>query len=661
MESIQRIINTLLRNPTLIKSKSEAKQIHAQILKSFPIYIYTPTLLSIYSKLNLLPESLILFNTTLPSPPLLAWKSIIKCYSSNASFLQSLNSFLKMRALGIHHDRNVFPSVLKSCTHLMFFKFGESVHACVIRVGLESDVFIGNALLSMYSKFALQVFDESPKRRTVDQNETILVSSDTAGQNHKKCEKIDEIMCGKHKMQSVRKVFETMPERDVVSYNTLILGYAQSNMYNEALMMIKEMGKANLKPDAFTLSNVLPVVAEYMDVWKGKEIHGYGVRHGFHTNEYIVSGLTDVYANCNMVEDSYRLFSLLPKKDCVSWCSIIAACVQNGLFDEGLRLFREMLSANIKPVPISFSSIIPACGHLTALPLGQQLHGYIIRSHFEDNMYIASSLVHMYARCGNIKLAMRIFDTMKQHDLVSWTAMIMGCALHGHAYDAISLFEQMEMEEGFRPNSVAFVAVLTACSHAGMVNEGLKFFNKMVKEYKITPDIEHYACIADLLGRAGKLEEAFGFICSMPENKTASSVWLPLLAACRVHKNVELAEKVAMHICEFDTGANLLLSNTYSSVGRYKDAADSRRRSSSRKKPAGPAWIKALGGMHIYVKENIKGPVVYSLINNMEEFWESSKMGYQDRGIIPLLYVILLINPIHSFRNLSSSNMVSEH
>ncbi|GJR85586.1 putative pentatricopeptide repeat-containing protein [Tanacetum coccineum] len=160
---------------------------------------------------------------------------------------------------------------------------------------------------------------------------------------------------------------------------------------------------------------------------------------------------------------------------------MIAAYVQNGLFDEGLRLFRQMLSAGIKPVPVSCSSLIPACTHLTTLPLGQQLHGFIIRSHFDDNMFIASSLVNMYAKCGNIKLAKYICGSMKQHDLVSWTAMIMG--------------------------------FLTACSHARMVNEGLTFFNKMVEHYNISPEFDHYACMADLLGRAGKLEEAFVGIC----------------------------------------------------------------------------------------------------------------------------------------------------
>ncbi|KAL4567524.1 hypothetical protein LXL04_023110 [Taraxacum kok-saghyz] len=571
MESIQTIIKTLLKNPTQIKSKSQAKQIHAQILKSFPTF--TSTLLSIYSKLNLLPESLILFNT-LHSPPILAWKSIIKCYTSNACYLQSLNCFLKMRGSGIYPDHNVFPSVLKSCTHLTYFNFGESVHACVIRVGLEFDVFTGNALLSMYSKLqwytAPQVFDESPERITHLQNPIVF--------------------------NQMSKVFESMQDPDVVSYNTLILGYTQSNMYNEAMMMIKEMCNINLKSDAFTLSNLLPIVAEFMDIHKGKEIHGYGVRHGFDQNKFITTGLADMYANCNMVQDSYHLFYSLPQKDIVSWCSIISTCVQNGHFDKGLTLFKQMLTSNIKPNPISFSSIIPACAHLTTLPLGQQLHGYIIRNHYDTNMFISSSLVHMYAKCGNIKLAKQVFNKMENHDLVSWTSMIMGCASHGHVHDSITLFQQMEMEN-IRPNSVAFLAVLTACSHGGMVDEGLNLFKKMVKDYKIIPDFEHYACLADLLGRAGELEEAFVFIKSMLEIGKKSGLWLPLLAACRVHKNVELAEKISRVIWEFDDndddddGVCVLLSNVYVSVGRYKDAEKVRNMKMKGKEKPGCSWI----------------------------------------------------------------------
>ncbi|KAL8238594.1 hypothetical protein R6Q59_015161 [Mikania micrantha] len=434
MESIQTTIMNLLKIPSQIKSISQAKQIHAQIAKSFPIF--TSDLLSIYTKFDLLPESIILFNT-LPSPSIHAWKSIIKCYSSNAYFFESVKCFVKMRGIGIHPDHNVFPSVLKACTHLMYFKFGESVHASVIRFGLELDIFTGNALLSMYSTLqrfsALQVFDESPERMTVYQSDSILHHHNI--NNYKLCPEVCQSCqnpsflnqfsnrgLGNLQMQSVRKVFETMPEQDVVSYNTLIMGYAQNTMYNEAMMMIREMGNAKLKPDAYTLSSVLPIVAKYMDAWKGKEIHGYGIRHGFESNIFITSGLTDMYANCKMLEDSYQLFCSLPDKDCVSWCSMIAACVQNGLFDEGF-----------------------------------------------------------------------IFD-----------------------------------------------------------------------------------------------------------------VWLPLLAACRVHKNVELAKKVVLQMSKFDgdnVGAYVLLSNTYSSVGKYKDAANVRQMLSKKMNKKEPAcsWIRIGEKVHAFV------------------------------------------------------------
>ncbi|PSS11558.1 Pentatricopeptide repeat-containing protein [Actinidia chinensis var. chinensis] len=130
-----------------------------------------------------------------------------------------------------------------------------------------------------------------------------------------------------------------------------------------------------------------------------------------------------------------------------------------------------------------------------------------VRGNSERKGPIASSLVDMYAKCGNIKIAKCIFNIMEQHDMVSWTAMIMGCALHGYAHEAISLFEQMEME-GVKPNSMAFIAVLTACSHAKLVDEAWKYFYRMIQDCGIAPSLEHYAAVADLLGRAGKLEKA---------------------------------------------------------------------------------------------------------------------------------------------------------
>ncbi|XP_041007823.1 putative pentatricopeptide repeat-containing protein At3g23330 [Juglans microcarpa x Juglans regia] len=655
MSSPKTLLRTLLRNSTTIRTKSQAKQLHAHILTTKgTCSTHLSVLLSVYSNLNLLHELLLVFNT-IHSPPALAWKSLIKCYTFHGFFHKSLASFIEMRAAGEHPDPHVFPSVLKSCTLMMDLKLGESLHACIIRLGMDFDLYTGNALMNMYSKFqslgesgtlsgAPEVLDGMPEERGKGEGENVVVTVRELTGRIVTGELVDQgrmlYFDEKSKRQmgggevlnnyknnsnsnqsSVRKIFDMMPKKDLVSWNTVIAGNAQNGMYEDALTIVREMGNDNMKPDSFTLSSVLPIFAEYVDVIKGKEIHGYAIRHGLDADLFVGSSLIDMYAKCTCVEDSCRLFNLLPWHDGISWNSIIAGCVQNGLFDEGLRFFRQMLKAKIKPMHVSFSSIMPACAHLTTLHLGKQLHGYIIRCGFDDNVFIASSLVDMYAKCGNIRIARWIFDKMELHDMVSWTAMIMGYALHGHAHDAISLFEQMEME-GVKPNDVAFVAVLTACSHAGLVDEAWKYFNSMTEDFGIAPGLEHYAAVADLLSRAGRLDEAYKFISDMHIGPTGS-IWSTLLSACRVQKNVELAEKVAERIFRVDPenmGAYILLSNIYSSARRWKDVAKLRifiRNKGMKKKPA-CSWIEVKNKVHAFVSGDKSHPY-YDRINEALE------------------------------------------
>ncbi|KAJ0970454.1 hypothetical protein J5N97_023331 [Dioscorea zingiberensis] len=430
----------------------------------------------------------------------------------------------------------------------------------------------------------------------------------------------------------VKKVFDEMPNRDLVSWNTVIAGNAESGFYEEALEMVRELSVSGSKPDSFTLSSVLPIFAEYVNVSKGMEIHGFAVRHMFDTDVFVGSSLIDMYANCTKVEYSHRVFELLPEPDAISWNSVIAGSVQNGLFDEGLRLFRRMLLAKIKPMPVTFSSIMPACAHLTTLHLGKQLHGYAIRGGFDDNVFVASAIVDMYAKCGNIETARYIFDGMKALDMVSWTAMIMGYALHGPAEEALSLFGRME-KENEKPNYVAFVAVLTACSHSGLIDEAWRYFHSMTRDYGIVPCLEHYAAVADLLGRAGKLEEAYGFVSNMHIKPTAS-VWSTLLGACRVHKNAKLAEKVAEKIFALEPknmGYHVLMSNIYSAAGRWREAANFRimmKDKGMRKQPA-CSWIEVKSKVHAFVAHDKSHPYYDKIMETLEVLLEQmQRAGY---------------------------------
>ncbi|CAN1275343.1 Putative pentatricopeptide repeat-containing protein At3g23330 [Linum perenne] len=533
---VNQLLKALLNRPGAVTTKSEAKQLHAQILKfnpSSPVYISTA--ICVYSNFGLLNESLLLFNS-LQFPPSLAYKSIVRCYAVNGLFVESLSSFVQMRASGKSPDHSVFPSVLKACAFLLDMKLGEAIHGCIIRVGMDIHLTTANALLNMYAKF--------------------------------------------QSLADVKKVFETMPTRDIISWNTVIAGNGQNGMHEEALEMLREMGNVGMKPDIFTLSAVLPIFAEHVDVAKGKAIHGYAIRYGFHKDLYIVSGLINMYSRCARVKDSMQVFKI-------------------------------MLTANIRPGSISCSSIMPACAHLTTLNLGKQLHGYIIRSGFDGNVFIASSLVDMYAKCGHIRIAEWVFNGVKSHDMVSWTAMMMGCALHSNAQDAISLFDRME-SEGLRPNYVAFTAILTACSHAGLVDEGQRYFDIMIQKYGIEPGMEHYAAMADLLSRKGKLTEAYELISSM--SKPTGTVWSLLLSACRVHKNVDLAEKVAERIFKLDPeniGAHVLLSNIYASARRWKEAAKVRMsmRDMGIKKSPACSWIEVKHKMHTFIASDMSHPL----------------------------------------------------
>ncbi|KAK2439554.1 Tetratricopeptide repeat (TPR) superfamily protein [Trifolium repens] len=591
------MISNILRNNSN-KTLSAAKQLHAHILITKGTFHHDNILvLSLYSNLNLIHHSLHLFNSLPSPPPPLAWSSLIKCYTSHSLLHLSFSSFNSMRSLSVPPNRHVFPSLIKASTLLKHPKLAYSLHGSTVRLGFDSDLYIANALLNMYAKFhnssftenAGKVFDVFPHRR-------------------------------KYEIHSVRKVFDMMPVRDVVSWNTVIAGYVQNGMYVEALDMVREMGKNGyLKPDSFTLSSILPIFAEHVDVYRGKEIHGYTVRNGFDGDVFIGSSLVDMYAKCNRLENSLCAFKLLPRKDAISWNSIIAGCVQNGEFDRGLGFFRRMLKENVRPMPVSFSSVIPACAHLTALNLGKQLHGCIIRIGFDDNEFIASSLVDMYAKCGNIKMARYVFDRIEKRDMVAWTAIIMGCAMHGHALDAVSLFDNM-LEDGVRPCYVAFMAVLTTCSHAGLVDEGWRYFNSMERDFGIAPGLEHYAAVADLLGRAGRLEEAYDFISNMGgQVQPTGSVWSTLLAACRAHKSVELAEKVVDKLLLVDPenmGAYVLMSNIYSAARRWKDAARLRirmRKKGLKKTPA-CSWIEVGNEVHTFMAGDKSHPY-YEKIN----------------------------------------------
>ncbi|BAT02318.1 Os07g0578800 [Oryza sativa Japonica Group] len=541
-------------------------------------------------------------------PP--SWAYQIRMAASQGQFLHAISLFLQMRA-SVAPRSSVpasLPAALKSCAGLGLCTLAASLHALAIRSGSFADRFTANALLNLCIK--LPGFHH-PFGTNGPSGEGGLESA---------------------AYESMRKVFDEMLERDAVSWNTLILGCAEHKRHQEALSMVREMWRDGFMPDTFTLSTVLPIFAECADIKRGMVVHGYAIKNGFDNDVFVGSSLIDMYANCTQMDYSMKVFDSFSDCDAVLWNSMLAGYAQNGSVEEALGIFRRMLQAGVRPVPVTFSSLIPAFGNLSLLRLGKQLHAYLIRARFNDNIFISSSLIDMYCKCGNVDIARRVFNGIQSPDIVSWTAMIMGYALHGPTTEAFVLFERMELGN-VKPNHITFLAVLTACSHAGLVDNGWKYFNSMSNQYGFVPSLEHCAALADTLGRAGDLDEAYNFISEM-KIKPTSSVWSTLLRACRVHKNTVLAEEVAKKIFELEPksmGSHVILSNMYSASGRWNEAAQLRKsmRIKGMKKEPACSWIEVKNKLHVFIAHDKSHPWYDRIIDALNVYSEQMiRQGY---------------------------------
>ncbi|KAL2512501.1 Pentatricopeptide repeat-containing protein [Abeliophyllum distichum] len=262
----------------------------------------------------------------------------------------------------------------------------------------------------------------------------------------------------------------------------------------------------------------------------------------------------------------------MKERNLISWNAMIAAYVQNGRAREALEMFQDLQHEIFFPDEMTFASILPAYSEKALPKEGMQIHSYICKLGFAPSTFISNALIYMYAKCGDLQTAKKIFDSMLFKDLISWNTIILAYAIHGFGASSITLFSKMR-EEGIKPNGSTFVSLLSSCSVAGMVDEGWEYFNSMKRDYGINPGIEHYGCMLDLLGRAGNLDLAKRFIDEMPLTPTAR-IWGSLLAASRHHRNVELAELARNHVFSLNhdnTGCHVLLSNMYAEVGRWDD------------------------------------------------------------------------------------------
>ncbi|KAL5751455.1 hypothetical protein ACOSP7_026058 [Xanthoceras sorbifolium] len=649
-------------------------------------------LVAMYGKCGFIEEMLKVFQV-MRERNLVSWNSMICGFSENGFSHESFNFFLEMLSSeeGLIPDVATLVTLLPVCATEGDVEMGRLVHGLAIKLGLERELMVNNALVDMYSKCgylseAHILFDRNNNRNVVSWN-TIIGAFSKAGD---KCRSFDlvrkmqleeemkanevtvlnalPICFGQSELRSLKElhgyslrhgfqndelvpnalvaayakcglmtsaehVFCGMGSRTVSSWNAVIGGHAQNGDPSKALDFFHQMTCSGLEPDWFSISSFLLACTHLKSLQYGKEIHGFILRNGLEKDPFIGISLLSFYMHCEKSSSARVLFDGMEDKSLVSWNAMITGYSHNRLPVEALTLFRQMVCNGIQPCEIAIMSVFGACSQLSALRLGKETHCYALKASLMDDVFVGCSIIDMYAKCGCIEQCRWIFDKLTNKDAASWNAMIMGYGIHGYGKEAIELFEEMQ-DQGQRPDGFTFVSILMACSHAGLVEDGLKNFNQMQNFYGLKPKLEHYACVVDMLGRAGQLDDALRLIDEMPEEPDVG-VWSSLLSSCRTYGALDMGEKVAKKLLELEPKKAenyVLLSNLFAGSAKWDDVRKVRQsmKENGLQKDAGRSWIELGGNVYSFVA----GDYTLPESEDIREMWRGieekiSKIGYK--------------------------------
>ncbi|XP_019420007.1 PREDICTED: pentatricopeptide repeat-containing protein At2g45350, chloroplastic [Lupinus angustifolius] len=534
------------------------------------------------------------------------WNAVIRSYSHGSDPKGSLFILCLMLENGVCLDKYSFSLVLKACSHVGLLKEGMQVHGLLCKTNIGSDVFLQNCLIGLFIRcgcieLAQQLFERMPDRDTVSFNSMIdgyvkygLVERahelfDAMSSEEKNLITWNSMIGGyvrsKDGMDIAWSLFFKMPERDLVSWNTMIDGCAKHGKMEDAQALFDEM------PERDSVSWV---------------------------------AMIDGYAKSGDIVAGRSLFDEMPKRDVISCNSMMAGYVHNCYSVEALQLFHDMRRAmNLLPDDTTLLIVLTAISQLGHIEVGVAIHCYIMDNGYCLSGNLGVALIDMYSKCGSIKNAISVFESIEHKCVDHWNAVIGGLAIHGMGEMAFDFL--MEMQRlSIVPDDITFIGLLSACGHAGMLKEGMICFKLMQNVYKVEPKVQHYGCMVDMLSRAGHVEEAKKLIEEMPIEPN-DVIWKSLLSACRIHDNFSIAEPIAQQLIQLNScspSSYVLLSNIYASLGMWDNVKRVRTKMKGKKlkKIPGCSWIELGGIVHQFSVQDRTHPQVteiYSLLSSL--------------------------------------------
>lgn len=581
----------ILKACTSIAALEYGQQVHAHIIDDgFEANIaVASTLIDLYAKCGNLIDAQVVF-LRLPNRNVVTWNALITGYSQQEYNEEVFQLFGQLQEEGMNPDLVTFSSVLKACSSTASLERGRQIYDKIVQTGLELDSFVGNALVEMYAK------------------------------------------CGS--FADAHMIFDRLPNRNVVTWSSLIGGYIQYDQGHEALHLFRKMQLEGAKPDPVAFACILKACSSTAELDQGRHFHGQIICGGWESDMFLGSILVDMYAKCGSLEDACVIFYKLGNRSVVTWNAMIAGYTQHDNAQEALKLLKQMQEEGVELNLVTFVCSLKACSTIAALEQGRQIHGHIIDRGCETDIIAGSTLINMYAKCGSLEDAHNVFDRLPKKNMVTWSALIAGYAQHCNYQLALQCFEGMQ-QAGFKPDGVAFLCLLSACSrNVDLVEMGCLHFKSMRDDHDILPKVEHYNSVLDLLGHAGWLNQAEDLLETIPcEENTVG--WTSLLNSCKRHVSVDIGRRCFDQIVSMNFGnaaGYVLMSGIYAQAGMWEDARqieELRRHANGWKKPA-KAFIEIDQEVHSFIvgdKVHPRSSDVYAKLQTLN--LQMKREGYQ--------------------------------
>ncbi|KAB5515740.1 hypothetical protein DKX38_026388 [Salix brachista] len=326
--------------------------------------------------------------TQIQSPNVFTWNTMIRGYAESENPKPAIELYHHMQ---LKPDTHTYPFLLKAVSKVVDVKVGEKIHSLVAKNGFESLLFVQNSLLHMYAA------------------------------------------CGQ--FESAYKVFELMPEKDIVAWNSVINGFALNGKPNEVLTLYKRMGSEGVEPDGFTMVSLLSACADLATLALGRRAHVYMVKVGLNKNLHANNALLDLYAKCGTISEARNIFDEIGiERNVVSWTSLIVGLAVNGFGEEALEHFKDMEREGLVPSEITFVGVLYACSHCGIVNEGFE---YFMR--MKEQYDIVPRIEHygcmvdLLGRAGLLKEAYNYIQDMPlQPNDVVWRTLLGACTIHGH-------------------------------------------------------------------------------------------------------------------------------------------------------------------------------------------------------------------------------------